>query len=205
MFRLYDSLLSGNCWKVRILLSQLNLKYERITLDLVRGDTQQPDFERISRFSRVPTLVLEDGRPIVESGAILMHLAEGTRFLPGDRHARTEVLSWLFFEQADLQKAIAFPRVYNLRGQASQMADEIAYRQKDGHTALQKLENWIGNRDWLVGNGYTIADTAVFAYVSLAAEGGYQMGRYPGILRWLDDVRSTDGWVPLIEGTAPSR
>ena len=85
------------------------------------------------------------------------------------------------------------------------MAGEIAYRQRDGYSALQKLENWIGNRDWLVGNGYTIADTAVFAYVSLAAEGGYQMERYPGILRWLDDVRSTDGWVPLIEGTAPSR
>ncbi|NEU98634.1 glutathione S-transferase family protein [Bradyrhizobium uaiense] len=199
MLRLYDSLLSGNCWKARILLSQLNLEYERITLDLVRGDTQQPGFETISRFARVPVLVLEDGHPIVESGAILMHLAEGTRFLPVDLYERTEVLSWLFFEQADLQKAIAFPRVYNLRGQASQMKDEIAYRQKDGYGALQKLENWLGNRSWLVGNSYTIADTSVFAYVSLAAEGGYRMDRYPEILRWLDNVRSTEGWVPLIE------
>src|ERR1700757_1002040 len=205
MFRLYDSLLSGNCWKARILLSQLNLKYERITLDLVRGDTQQTDFGKISRFARVPALVLEDGRPIVESGAILMHLAEGTRFLPHDSYARTEVLSWLFFEQADLQRAIAFPRVYNLRGLASEMADEIAYRQKDGYSALEKLENWIGNRNWLGGSDYTIADTAVFAYVSLAPEGGYQMERYPGILRWLDNVRSTEGWVPLIEGDASSR
>jgi len=200
MLRLYDSLLSGNCWKVRILLSQLTLKYERITLDLVRGDTQRPDFGKISRFSRVPTLELEDGRPIVESGAILMYLAEGTRFLPDDPYARTDVLSWLFFEQADLQKAIAFPRVYNLRGLASQMAAEIAYGQRNGYGALDKLENWIGNRNWLVGDGYTIADTAVFAYVSLATEGGYQMERYPGILRWLDNVRSTEGWVPLIVG-----
>jgi glutathione S-transferase len=135
----------------------------------------------------------------------LMYLAEGTRFLPDDSYARTEVLSWLFFEQADLQKAIAYPRVYNLRGLASEMADEIAYRQKDGYNALQKLESWIGNRNWLVGNGYTIADTAVFAYVSLAAEGGYQMERYPEILRWLDNVRSTEGWVPLIEEKTSSK
>ncbi|MET4292485.1 glutathione S-transferase [Bradyrhizobium sp. LB8.2] len=198
MLRLYDSLLSGNCWKVRILLSQLNLKYERVTLDLLRGDNQQPDFVKISRFARVPTLVLADGHSIVESGAILMHLAEGTRFLLDDQYARMEVLTWLFFEQADLQKAIAVPRVYNLRGLASQMREEIAYRQKDGYDALDKLESWIENRNWLVGNGYTIADIAVFAYVSLAAEGGYLMERYPGILRWLDNVRSTEGWVPLI-------
>jgi len=204
MLRLYDSLFSGNCWKARILLSQLNLKYERITLDLVRGDNQQPDFTKISRFARVPTLVLADGHSIVESGAILMHLAEGTHFLPDDPYVRTEILSWLFFEQADLQKAIAVPRVYNLRGLASQMTEEITYRQEDGYDALDKLEGWVGNRNWLVGDGYTIADTAVFAYVSLAAEGGYQMERYPGILRWLDNVRSTEGWVPLIvQDTSP--
>ncbi|KJC60323.1 glutathione S-transferase [Bradyrhizobium sp. LTSPM299] len=199
MLRLYDSLLSGNSWKVRILLSQLNLEYERVTLDLVRGDTHEPDFRRISRFSRIPALMLEDGRTIVESGAILMRLAEGTPLLPDDSYARTEVLSWLFFEQADLQKAIAIPRVYNLRGQALEMADEIVYRHKDGYHALNHLENWIGSRDWLVGDGYTIADTAVFAYVSLAAEGGYEMDRYPGIVGWLNRVRATSGWVPLIE------
>lgn len=205
MLRLYDSLLSGNCWKVRILLSQLGLNYERITLDLVQGDHLQPDFVKLSRFSRVPTLLLDDGRALVESGAILMHLADGTQLLPDDKCIRTEVLSWLFFEQADLQKAIAIPRVYNLRGLASQMADEIALRQKDGYGALDKLESWIKNRDWLVGSSYTIADLGVFAYVSLAAEGGYQMERYPGILKWLDSVRSTKGWVPLIVENALSR
>lgn len=205
MLRLYDSLLSGNCWKVRILLSQLGLNYERITLDLVQGDHLQPDFVKLSRFSRVPTLLLDDGRALVESGAILMHLADGTQLLPDDKCIRTEVLSWLFFEQADLQKAIAIPRVYNLRGLASQMADEIALRQKDGYGALDKLESWIKSRDWLVGSSYTIADLGVFAYVSLAAEGGYQMERYPGILKWLDSVRSTKGWVPLIVENALSR
>jgi glutathione S-transferase len=199
MLRLYDSLLSGNSWKVRILLSQLHLKYERVTLDLARGDTHRPDFRRISRFSRIPALMIEDGRTIVESGAILTYLAEGTDFLPADGYLRAEVLSWLFFEQADLQKAIAIPRVYHLRGQAEQMADEIRHRQNDGYAALDRLEDWIVSRKWLVENCYTIADIASFAYVSLASEGGYQMERYPGIYAWLERVRSTDGWVPLLE------
>ena len=94
MLRLYDSLLSGNSWKVRILLSQLHLKYERVTLDLARGDTHRPDFRRISRFSRIPALMIEDGRTIVESGAILTYLAEGTDLLPADGYLRAEVLSY---------------------------------------------------------------------------------------------------------------
>jgi glutathione S-transferase len=119
MLRLYDSLLSGNSWKVRILLSQLHLRYERVTLDLVRGDTHRPDFRKISRFSRIPALMIDDGRTIVESGAILTYLADGTDLLPADSYLRAEVFSWLFFEQADLQKAIAVSRVYHLRGQAA--------------------------------------------------------------------------------------
>ena len=199
MLRLYDSLLSGNSWKVRILLSQLHLRYERVTLDLARGDTHRPDFRNISRFSRIPALMIDDGRTIVESGAILTYLAEGTDLLPADSYLRAEVLSWLFFEQADLQKAIAISRVYHLRGQAAQMTDEIRHRQNDGYAALDHLEDWIVSRKWLVENCYTIADIASFAYVSLASEGGYQMERYPGINAWLERVRSTDGWVPLLE------
>src|ERR1700738_2301610 len=139
MLRLYDSLLSGNSWKVRILLSQLHLRYERVTLDLARGDTPRPDFRKISRFSRIPALMIDDGRTIVESGAILTYLAEGTDLLPADSYLPVEVLSWLFFEQADLQKAIAISRVYHLRGQAAQRADEIRHRQNDGYAALDHL------------------------------------------------------------------
>jgi hypothetical protein len=106
MLRLYDSLLSGNSWKVRILLSQLQLKYERVTLDLAIRDTHRPDFRKISRFSRIPALTIDDGRTIVESGAILTYLAEGTDLFPADSYLRAEVLSWLFFEQADLRKRL---------------------------------------------------------------------------------------------------
>ena len=158
MLRLYDSRFSGNCWKVRILLSQLGLPFERVTLDIARGDTAAPAFREKSRFARVPVLELEDGRTLVESAAILLYLAEGTRFIPEDAFLRAEVLGWLFFEQADLQKPIATPRVYHLRGLAGEMAQDIARFQKDGYAALDKLEQWLAPRTWLVGERYTLAD-----------------------------------------------
>jgi glutathione S-transferase len=200
MLRLYDSRFSGNCWKVRILLSQLGLPFERVTLDIAKGETATPAFRAKSRFARVPALELEDGRILVESGAILLYLAEGTPFMPEDAFLRAEVLGWLFFEQADLQKPIATPRVYHLRGLAGEMAQDIARFQKDGYAALDKLEPWLAPRTWLVGERYTLADLAASCYVSLAGQGGYDMARYPAIRAWTQRVSRQPGWVPLLTG-----
>jgi glutathione S-transferase len=109
MLRLYDSRLSGNAWKVRILLTQLGIPFERVTLDLAKGAAAEPAFRAKSRFARVPVLELEDGRTIVESAAIMLYLAEGSSLLPDDRYLRAEVTSWLTFEQADLLRALALP------------------------------------------------------------------------------------------------
>ncbi|MDM0049853.1 glutathione S-transferase family protein [Variovorax sp. J22R115] len=198
MLRLYDSRLSGNSWKVRILLSQLGLPYERITLDLAKGEAQEPAFRAISRFARVPVLQLENGCTIVESGAILLYLAQGTPLLPDDSHDHAEVLSWLFFEQADLQKAIAIPRVLHLRGLAGDMQQEIQRFHAEGYPALEKLDQWLRGRAWLVGERYTVADTAVFAYVSLASQGGYDMERFASIHEWIERVKSQRAWVELV-------
>jgi glutathione S-transferase len=198
MLRLYDSRLSGNSWKIRILLSQLGLAYERITLDLQKGETREPAFLQISRFARVPVLVLEDGRPIVESGAILLHLAEGTPYLPDDPYLRAEVMGWLFFEQADLQKAIAIPRVLHLRGLAQAKQQDIDRLLAEGYPNLEKLDQWLLGHAWLVGEHYTVADLALSGYVSLADQGGYDMARFAGIREWLARVHGQRGWVPLI-------
>ncbi|MFS2162615.1 glutathione S-transferase family protein [Variovorax sp. Varisp62] len=198
MLRLYDSRLSGNSWKIRILLSQLGLDYDRVTLDLQKGEARELAFGQISRFARVPVLVLEDGRPIVESGAILLHLAQGTPYLPDDPYLRTEVTSWLFFEQADLQKAIAVPRVLHLHGHAQDRRQDIERLHVDGYAGLEKLEQWLRGRTWLVGEHYTVADLALSAYVSLAGQGGYDMARFAGIRDWLVRVHGQRGWVPLI-------
>jgi len=206
MLRLYDSRFSGNSWKVRILLSQLALPYERVTLDIRKGETRTPAFRRISRFARVPVLVLEDGRPVVESGAILLHLAEGTPLLPGDPYLRAEVMGWLFFEQADLQKNIATPRVLHLWNEAQSRQQDIARFHAEGYPALEKLEQWLQDRTWLVGDSYTIADLAASTYVSLAGDGGYDMARFAAIRAWVARVQAQPRWVKLLpdEGTAPA-
>jgi glutathione S-transferase len=199
MLRLYDSRLSGNAWKVRILLTQLGLPFERVTLDLAKGATADPAFRAKSRFARVPVLELENGRTIVESAAIMLYLAEGTRFLPDDRFLKAEVTSWLTFEQADLLRALALPRFYCMRGIADQMASRIADFQEGAYPALTKVDNWLSGQDWLVDHRYTIADIGMFGYVSMAPQGGYDMARFPAINAWLARVKAQPGWVPLVE------
>ena len=199
MLRLYDSRLSGNAWKVRILLTQLGIPFERVTLDLARGAAAEPAFRAKSRFARVPVLELEDGRTLVESAAILLYLAEGTALLPDDRYLRAEVTSWLTFEQADLLRALALPRFYNMRGIADQMKSRIADFQEGAYLALAKLDDWLATHDWLVDNRYTVADIGMFGYVAMAPQGGYDMARFPPIGAWLARVKAQPGWVPLLE------
>jgi glutathione S-transferase len=203
MLRLYDSRLSGNAWKVRILLTQLGIPFERVTLDLAKGATADPAFRAKSRFARVPVLELEDGRTIVESAAIMLYLAEGTPLLPDDRFLRAEVMSWLTFEQADLLRALALPRFYNLRGIADQMASRIADFQEGAYPALDKAEAWLSTHNWLVNERYTIADIGLFGYVSMAHQGGYEMQRFPSVNAWIARVKAQPGWVPLVEETKP--
>jgi glutathione S-transferase len=199
MLRLYDSRLSGNAWKVRILLTQLGIPFERITLDLAKGATSDPAFRAKSRFARVPVLELEDGRTLVESAAIMLYLAEGTSFLPDDRYLRAEVTGWLTFEQADLLRALALPRFYHMRGIADQMASRIADFQEGAYGALGKVDEWLANHDWLVDGRYTIADIGMYGYVSMASQGGYDMARFPSIGVWLERVEAQPGWVPLVQ------
>jgi glutathione S-transferase len=199
MLRLYDSRFSGNAWKVRILLHQLGIPFERVTLDLAKGAAKTPEFRAKSRFARVPVLELEDGRTLVESSSIMLFLAEGSPLLPDDPYLRSEVTSWLFFEQADLLRALGFPRFYHLRGIAAEMAAKIEFFQEMGYPALEKREAWLKAHEWLVDGRYTVADLGVFPYVSMAHEGGYDMGRFPAIGAWLSRVKAQRGWVPMIE------
>jgi glutathione S-transferase len=199
MLRLYDSRLSGNAWKVRILLTQLGIPFERVTLDLAKGAAGEPAFRAKSRFARVPVLELEDGRTLVESAAIMLYLAEGSPMLPDDRYLRAEVTSWLTFEQADLLRALALPRFYHMRGIAKEMTSRIADFQEGAYVALGKVDDWLSTHDWLVDNRYTIADIGMFGYVSMASQGGYDMTRFPSIDAWSARVRAQPGWVPLVE------
>jgi glutathione S-transferase len=200
MLRLYDYLESGNGYKVRLLLHQLGVEYERIELDITRGQTRTPEFLRLNRNGRIPLLVLEDGTCLPESDAILFYLAEGTPLLPADRLGRAQVLRWMFFEQYSHEPYIAVVRFWVHTGAAAQRPDEVAQRRARGYDALAVMEDHLSGRDFFVGDGYTIADIALYAYTHVAHEGGFELDAYPSVRAWLERVKSQPRHIPITEG-----
>ena len=147
---------------------------------------------------RVPTLVLDDGRPLAESGAIVWHLAEGSRFIPADAYERAQVLQWMFFEQYETEPTLAVVRfLVAYSGQAVQHADLIEQKTKAGYKVLAAMEGQIKGRDWFVGDQMTLADIALYAYTHVAPEGGFDLEPYPGIRAWVDRVASQPGHITI--------
>jgi len=194
---LYDNLVSGNCYKVRLLLAQLGIPYERRELS-VQDRSKRPEIlGGLNPSLRVPTLVLDDGRPLGESNAILWYLGEGTRFVPPDKYARAQVLMWQFFEQYDHEPNVAVARFW-LHYQAGAVDREaLAERQKAGYRALDAMEKHLTGREFLVEDRYSLADISLYAYTHVAEEGGFELARYPAIRSWLQRVASQPGHVPI--------
>jgi glutathione S-transferase len=195
---LYDSPVSGNCYKVRLLLAHLGIQYERRPVDVVDRSNRPDLLGGLNPALRVPTLVLDDGRPLAESGAILWYFGEGTRFVPDDRYERAQVLQWMFFEQYDHEPAIAVVRFWlAYSGRPEAFADRLEERTAAGHRALAAMELHLGGRKFLVGDGLTLADVALYAYTHVAHEGGFDLGGYPAARAWLDRVAAEPGHVPI--------
>jgi glutathione S-transferase len=195
---LYDSPVSGNCYKVRLLLAHLGIPYERRTVDVVDRSNRPDLLGGLNPALRVPTLVLDDGRALAESGAILWYFGEGTRFVPEDRFERAQVLQWMFFEQYDHEPAIAVTRFWlAYSGRPEAFADRLEERTAAGHRALAAMEGHLVAREYLVGAGMTLADVALYAYTHVADEGGFDLGEYPAIRRWLDRVAAEPGHVSI--------
>ena len=195
---LYDSPVSGNCYKVRLLLAHLGIPYERRTMDVVDRSNRPEVLGGLNPALRVPTLVLDDGRPLAESGAIIWYLGEGTRFVPDDRYERAQVLQWMFFEQYDHEPAIAVARFWlAYSGRPEEFADRLPERQAAGTRALAAMERHLDGRKFLVGNTLTLADIALYAYTHVADEGGFDLERYPALRAWLERVASEPGHVTI--------
>jgi glutathione S-transferase len=196
---LYDSRNSGNGWKVRLLLAHLGLRYERHVLNLAEGAARTPEFLKLNPLARVPVLVTDDGYAIVESNAILLHLAAGTPFLPDARDEKLRVLQWLFFEQADHMRFMARPRfLVSIAKVADKHQQEIEYLRGIGAKALAAIEAQLSRTPFMAGERYTIADIALFPYTSMAEMGGYDLQPFPAIRAWVRRVESQPGFVPLI-------
>ncbi len=198
MLKLYDFFESGNAYKVRLLLHQLEIPHEKIEMDILIGATRTPEFlAEVNPNGRVPVLALEDGTCLAESGAILWYLAEATSFLPDDRLARAQVLQWMFFEQYSHEPYIAVVRFWVFSGTADAHRGEIEERRKRGYDALDVMERHLANSKFLVANRYTIADVALYAYTHVCAEGGFDLGAYPAIRAWLTRVSEQPRHIPI--------
>jgi glutathione S-transferase len=199
MITLYDSRLSGNGWKVRLLLSHLGTAYSRNVLNVPEGAHRTPEFMRLNPLARVPVLVLEDGTAISESNAILFYLAQGSAYLPTGRADAARVMQWLFFEQFDHARFLARPRfLITIAKQQDKFASEIEYLRQIGEKALAALEAQLARTPFVTGDQYTIADMSLYPYTSMAEMGGYTLEPFPAVREWLERVRSQPGFIPLL-------
>jgi glutathione S-transferase len=194
---LYDAPVSGNCYKVRLLLAHLGLSYERREVDVVERSGRAELLGGLNPALSVPTLVLDDGRALAESNAILWYFAEGTPYLPDDRFERAKVVQWLCFEQYSHEPNIAVARYWLAIADATPSPKRLAVLQELGYAALDALEGELAERRFLVADRFTIADLALYAYTHVADEGGFDLSRYPAIGRWLARVSDEPAHVPI--------
>jgi len=197
VLRLYDYLASGNAYKVRLLLHQLGIPFERVETDIVRGETRTPEFLARNPNGRIPTLELEDGTHLAESNAILFYLAEDTPFLPATRLERALVLQWMCFEQYSHEPNIATVRFWLHTGLDDERRAMLPMKRRLGHDALAVMDGHLRARSFFVGERYSIADIALFAYTHVAGEGGFDLEPYAAVRAWLDRVRAQPGHVPI--------
>ncbi len=201
MYRLHDYLASGNGYKVRLLLTQMGLPFERIELDIMKGETRTPRFAKINPNGKIPALELPDGRVLWESNAILVYLAKPSRLLPDDDWGFAEVLQWLFFEQYSHEPNIAVARFWHMHGPLTEERRQaLPQRYQGGYAALDVMEGHLGPRAYFVGERYSIADIALYAYTHVAHEGGFDLAPYPAVREWLDRVAGEPDHIPITAG-----
>lgn len=194
--KLYSSAISGNSYKVRLLLSQLRISCEIIEIDILKGESRAPEFLQLNPNGRTPVLE-DDGFVLAESNAILAYLAKGTRFLPDDRRRWALIFQWMFFEQYSHEPYIATSRfLLQHRPDTPERAQALAARRDGVWAALRVMEDHLAKNDFFAGD-YTIADIALFAYTHVSHEGGFPLDDFPKIRAWLERVKSQPGFIPM--------
>jgi glutathione S-transferase len=187
--KIFGDSISGNCLKVKWTADRCGAAYEWIETGVLAGDTRTPEFLALNPAGQVPTVILDDGRPLAQSNAIILHLAEGSDLIPSDPYDRAKMMEWLFWEQYSHEPAIAVARfqvVY--RGKA--IADLDPKLVERCHSALQRLELGLADTPFLVGNALSVADVSLVAYTRMAPAAGLDLGRYPKVQAWIARVEA---------------
>ena len=208
-YRLYDYPSSGNCYKVRLLLSHLGIEYDRVPVDIFAGETMTPEHAARNPALTTPVLELPSGEHLPESGAILLHLAEGTDLLPDDRGERAQVYRWLFFEQSAILPTVADIRFRMLTGRLDPESEAGRNAALLATAVTGVVEGHLRERSFAVGGRFGVADIALFGYVHVADEAGVDMSGFTGIARWVERVRAQPGHVedlaPYPENSRPGQ
>ncbi len=201
MFRLYDNIESRNGYKVVLLLAQLGTAFERVEVDIFKGESRTSKFLAKNLAGKIPALELEDGTVLAESGAILWYLAEGTDYLPGDRIGRADVMRWICFEQNAPETSVAEARFILRHPELAEGREGaiLAEKQQRGNAALALMDRHLGANDFFAAGRYTIADMALYGYTQVAGEGGFDLSQYPAVTAWLVRVAAQPGYVPAPE------
>ncbi len=202
--KLYDYAASANCFKVRLLLAQLGTSYERVPVDIFAGETLTDEYGVLNPARTTPVLQLPDGRVVLESAAMLVYLADGSALWPDDAFERAEVIRWLVYEQAEIIPATGGLRFRLATGRLVPGDPDAQRRRQAGEEVLALLDRHLESRRFLVADRYSIADIAVFGYVHVADEAGYDMAAYPHVSAWLQRVRSQPGYMNDLEPYPPN-
>ena len=192
---IYGDARSGNCLKVKWTARRLGVPFEWREVDIMTGQSRTPEFLAINPAAQVPTVVLEDGRPLAQSNAIILHLAEGSDLIPTDAFERAKMFEWLFWEQYSHEPTIAVARfqMQYLGQRRDQLEPRLIQR---GWAALERLELGLDGSPYLVGGRLTLADVSLVAYTRWAHEGGFDLQPYPKVRAWIgrleQDLNITD-------------
>lgn len=197
--QLYDFLPSGNGYKIRLLLTQLGIPFERVEVNITKGETRSPEFLSKNPNGKIPVLEIEPGKYLSESNAIMVYLSEGTEFLPYDRFLRAQVLQWLFFEQYSHEPFIATSRYWISLGKAEEYKDALEKKREGGYAALSLMEEHLKTHTFFVAERYTIADICLFAYTHVAHEGGFDLSRFPHIKAWIERVKGESRYISITQ------
>jgi glutathione S-transferase len=185
--KIYGDSISGNCLKVKWVADSLGRSYDWIETDIMVGGSRTAQFLAINPAGQVPTVVLDDGRPLAQSNAIILHLAEGSALIPADAYERARMLEWMFWEQYSHEPYVAVAR-FQVRYQGKPVADLEPRIVERGKAALQRLEDGLAGRAFLAGDSLSLADVALVAYTRVAGEGGFELEDYPRVRAWVGRV-----------------
>ena len=197
MYKLYDFLPSGNCYKIRLLLNQLGIVYERVNVDILNKESRTPEFLQINSNGRTPVLS-HDGKNLAESNAILWYLAANTDFMPEELYEQAQVLQWMFFEQFSHEPNLATSRYWiSILKAEDQYLEQLKEKKKAGYAALDVMEEHLQNKTFFVANQYSIADISLYAYTHVAEEGKFDLSGYCQINAWMARVEGQDAYLSI--------